>query len=84
MLAAEDSQGNTIAHLVATSGNTEVFEVHIQYMCNVMGTYPIHLRTFIDCSFWHVCNNFLMFHMFPPQNINSYDTLSSLQIGIAL
>ena len=27
MLAAKDSQGNTIAHLVAASGNTEVFEV---------------------------------------------------------
>ena len=27
LLAAKDSQGNTIAHLVAASGNTEVFEV---------------------------------------------------------
>ena len=26
-LLAPDSQGNTIAHLVAASGNTEVFEV---------------------------------------------------------
>ena len=28
LLAARDSQGNTIAHLVAASGNTEVFEVY--------------------------------------------------------
>ena len=27
LLAAKDSQGNTIAHLAAASGNTEVFEV---------------------------------------------------------
>ena len=27
LLTAEDSQGNTIAHMVAASGNTEVFEV---------------------------------------------------------
>ena len=27
LLTAKDSQGNTIAHLVAASGNTEVFEV---------------------------------------------------------
>ena len=27
LLTAEDFQGNTIAHLVAASGNTEVFEV---------------------------------------------------------
>ena len=28
LLNAKDSQGNTIAHLVAASGNTEVFEVY--------------------------------------------------------
>ena len=27
LLTAKDSQGNTIAHLVVASGNTEVFEV---------------------------------------------------------
>ena len=29
LLSAEDSQGNRVTHLVAASGNTEVFEVRI-------------------------------------------------------
>ena len=33
LLTARDSQGNTIAHLVAASGNTEVFKVqYLQYI----------------------------------------------------
>ena len=35
LLTLKDSQGNTIAHLVAASGNTEVFEVY--YVQLVLG-----------------------------------------------
>ena len=43
LLTAKDSQGNTIAHLVAASGNTEVFEVYstsgVEVTCCVKHVY---------------------------------------------
>ena len=38
-LLAPDSQGNTIAHLVAASGNTEVFEVYNTHFATVIAAF---------------------------------------------
>ena len=36
LLTAKGSQGNTVAHLVADSGNTEVFKVYNIYFVTVI------------------------------------------------
>ena len=47
LLSAEDSQGNRVTHLVAASGNTEVFEVCI---------HKEEHSSFYVCAFFHLCN----------------------------
>ena len=51
-LLAPDSEGNTIAHLVAASGNAEVFEVYNTHFATVIAAFdnqdysttPVHYR----------------------------------------
>ena len=56
MLAEKDSQGNTIAHLVAASGNTEVFKVQYLQYIGMEGNGSIFIRC-VYCD-KHIGNDF--------------------------